>query len=119
MIAWTLTACGIEFYQETLLQEIFLKALGECEEIESTPSTPVMAKKSKLLNALDAAQGRNYYLERQSKMQKAAEKKKRLKAKAAEEGETKDEAVCVNSSLFLVSFLTVCRRLLMLLTKSE
>lgn len=38
-----------------------------------------MAKKSKLLSALDAHKNRDYGLERQKKMQKAAEKKKRAK----------------------------------------
>ncbi|PGH05365.1 hypothetical protein AJ79_06834 [Helicocarpus griseus UAMH5409] len=39
-----------------------------------------MVKKSKLLLALDAHKGRNYELERQKKLQKAAEKRKQAKA---------------------------------------
>ncbi|KAI5290318.1 rRNA-processing protein and EBNA1-binding protein ebp2 [Ascosphaera aggregata] len=38
-----------------------------------------MAKKSKLLAALDAHKGRNFYLEKQKKLQKAAEKRKKGK----------------------------------------
>ena len=38
-----------------------------------------MAKKSKLLLALDAHKGRNYELERQKKLQKAAAKEKKAK----------------------------------------
>ncbi|PGH36920.1 rRNA-processing protein EBP2 [[Emmonsia] crescens] len=44
-----------------------------------------MVKKSKLLSALDAHKGRNYELERQKKLQKAAEKKKKATA-----GDSKD-----------------------------
>ncbi|OJD27382.1 hypothetical protein ACJ73_01227 [Blastomyces percursus] len=39
-----------------------------------------MVKKSKLLSALDAHKGRNYELERQKKLQKAAERRKRAAA---------------------------------------
>lgn len=49
-----------------------------------------MAKKSKLFAALDAHKGRDYEKERQKKLAKAAEKKKK-----AQKGETKeDEEVC-------------------------
>ena len=41
-----------------------------------------MAKKSKLLAALDAHKGRNYELERQKSLQKKAEKRKKAKAEA-------------------------------------
>ncbi|EEQ90049.2 rRNA processing protein [Blastomyces dermatitidis ER-3] len=44
-----------------------------------------MVKKSKLLSALDAHKGRNYELERQKKLQKAAERRKRAPA-----GDSKD-----------------------------
>ncbi|ODH53144.1 hypothetical protein GX48_00680 [Paracoccidioides brasiliensis] len=44
-----------------------------------------MAKKSKLLLALDAHKGRNYELERQKKLQKAAEKRKRTKVGNAQD----------------------------------
>jgi rRNA-processing protein EBP2 len=43
-----------------------------------------MAKKSKLLSALDAHKGRDFKAERQTKLRKAAEKKRR--ARAAEAG---------------------------------
>ena len=45
-----------------------------------------MAKKSKLLNALDRYKGVDYELERQKKMQKQAEKKKRAKLEKAVNG---------------------------------
>lgn len=49
-----------------------------------------MAKKSKLLSALDAHKGRDYEKERQKKLAKAAEKKKKT-----QKGEVKDgEEVC-------------------------
>jgi rRNA-processing protein EBP2 len=49
-----------------------------------------MVKKSKLFAALDAHKGRDYEKERQKKLAKAAEKKKR-----AQNGEAKeDEEVC-------------------------
>lgn len=44
-----------------------------------------MAKKSKLLSALDAHKGRNFATERQAKLQKSAAKKKRLRAEKEEE----------------------------------
>ena len=47
-----------------------------------------MAKKSKLLNALDRYKGVDYELERQKKMQKQAEKRKRAKR-----GEMADDVV--------------------------
>ncbi|EEP80197.1 hypothetical protein UREG_05039 [Uncinocarpus reesii 1704] len=50
-----------------------------------------MVKKSKLLNALDAHKGRDFDKERQKKLQKAAEKKKRLKAGNQVEGEAENE----------------------------
>ncbi|KAI1945163.1 rRNA-processing protein EBP2 [Ophidiomyces ophidiicola] len=49
-----------------------------------------MVKKSKLLNALDAHKGRDYDKERQKKLQKAAEKKKRSRAET-EEGQEQDD----------------------------
>ena len=52
-----------------------------------------MAKKSKLLSALDAHKGRDFKAEHQTKLRKAADKKKRAKAAEAgvvEEGD-KDE----------------------------
>lgn len=45
-----------------------------------------MAKRSKLLYALDAHKGRNYDLERQKKLQKAAEKAKKANKNVADEG---------------------------------
>jgi hypothetical protein len=48
-----------------------------------------MAKKSKLLSALDAHKNRDYGLERQKKLQKAAEKKK--KARRVEDGDDDEE----------------------------
>ena len=42
-----------------------------------------MAKKSKLLSALDAHQGRDHQLERQKKLQKKAAKKKRSNVSTA------------------------------------
>lgn len=55
-----------------------------------------MAKKSKLLSALDAHKGRDFEKERQKKLQKAAEKRKRSKAaeEQEEDHETKDVEVC-------------------------
>ena len=44
-----------------------------------------MARKSKLLSALDAHKGRNFELERQKKLQKAAEKKKKKRKEEEEE----------------------------------
>lgn len=44
-----------------------------------------MAKKSKLLAALDAHKGRNFYLEKQKKLQKAAEKRKKERGENSEE----------------------------------
>ncbi|KAI5304376.1 rRNA-processing protein and EBNA1-binding protein ebp2 [Ascosphaera pollenicola] len=53
-----------------------------------------MAKKSKLLAALDAHKGRNFYLEKQKKLQKAAEKRKKEKGdETDEENETEDQTV--------------------------
>ncbi|KAG5300835.1 rRNA processing protein [Histoplasma ohiense] len=49
-----------------------------------------MAKKSKLLLALDAHKGRDYQLERQKKLQKAAEKKKR--AAAGDSNDTREDS---------------------------
>ncbi|KAK2744411.1 rRNA-processing protein and EBNA1-binding protein ebp2 [Myotisia sp. PD_48] len=46
-----------------------------------------MAKKSKLLSALDAHKGRDFDLERQKKLRKAAEKKKRSKGADKDAGE--------------------------------
>lgn len=61
-----------------------------------------MVKKSKLLSALDAHKGRDFYKERQKKLQKAAEKKKR--AKLGEEdvpNEPEEELVrCLLEMLF-------------------
>lgn len=51
-----------------------------------------MAKRSKLLSALDAHRGRDFDKERQQKLQKSAAKRKRSKA-AAEEEESEDNAV--------------------------
>lgn len=49
-----------------------------------------MAKKSKLLAALDAHKGRDYKLEKQKKLQKQAERRK--KAKTAEQVSSSDNA---------------------------
>ncbi|KAF3896577.1 Eukaryotic rRNA processing [Trichophyton interdigitale] len=53
-----------------------------------------MAKKSKLLSALDAHKGRNFELEHQKKLQKAANKRKekQLKKTGEEEEEKKEDA---------------------------
>lgn len=50
-----------------------------------------MAKKSKLLSALDAHKGRDFEKERQKKLQKAAEKRKRSKAEQQEEDSDAEE----------------------------
>ncbi|KAL1953987.1 hypothetical protein VTO42DRAFT_1873 [Malbranchea cinnamomea] len=50
-----------------------------------------MAKKSKLLSALDAHRGRDFYKERQKKLQKAAEKRKRAKAAGEEDKAEENE----------------------------
>ncbi|KAI5298816.1 hypothetical protein KEM55_002893, partial [Ascosphaera atra] len=50
-----------------------------------------MARKSKLLAALDAHKGRDYYQEKQHKLQKAAEKRKQQKHKGEDEEDTDDE----------------------------
>lgn len=56
----------------------------------STKEKNEMVKKSKLFAALDAHKGRDYEKERQKKLAKAAEKKKK-----AQKGESKqDEEVC-------------------------
>ena len=46
-----------------------------------------MAKRSKLLSALDAHRGRDFEKERQQKLQKTAAKRKRSKAAAEEKSE--------------------------------
>jgi len=51
-----------------------------------------MARKSKLLSALDAHKGRNFELERQKKLQKAAEKKKKKRKEEEEEEEEKQRS---------------------------
>lgn len=53
-----------------------------------------MAKKSKLLSVLDAHKGRNFELEHQKKLQKAANKRKekQLKKTGEEEEEEKEDA---------------------------
>ncbi|KMU89098.1 rRNA processing protein Ebp2 [Coccidioides immitis H538.4] len=55
-----------------------------------------MVKKSKLLNALDAHKGRDFDKERQKKLQKAAEKKKRLRAERPKEENEVDNEEKVN-----------------------
>ncbi|OJD15962.1 hypothetical protein AJ78_03831 [Emergomyces pasteurianus Ep9510] len=50
-----------------------------------------MVKKSKLLLALDAHKGRNYELERQKKLQKAAEKKKRATKRDSKDTQNDNE----------------------------
>ncbi|KMP08860.1 rRNA processing protein Ebp2 [Coccidioides immitis RMSCC 3703] len=55
-----------------------------------------MVKKSKLLNALDAHKGRDFDKERQKKLQKAAEKKKRLRAERQKEENEVDNEEKVN-----------------------
>ncbi|EFW19416.1 rRNA-processing protein and EBNA1-binding protein ebp2 [Coccidioides posadasii str. Silveira] len=55
-----------------------------------------MVKKSKLLNALDAHKGRDFDKERQKKLQKAAEKKKRLRAERQKEEKEVDNEEKVN-----------------------
>ncbi|PGH02280.1 rRNA-processing protein EBP2 [Blastomyces parvus] len=50
-----------------------------------------MVKKSKLLSALDAHKGRNYELERQKKLQKAAEKRKRAAGGASKDAVNDNE----------------------------
>lgn len=64
-----------------------------------------MAKKSKLLSALDAHKNRDYELERQKKLQKAAEKKKRAKRVEAgeDEGEVGEQDVCGSIEMRFVS----------------
>ena len=51
-----------------------------------------MAKKSKLLSALDAHKGRSFKLEKQKKLQRAAEKRKHLKTVEQEEDESTAES---------------------------
>ncbi len=50
-----------------------------------------MAKKSKLLVALDAHKGRDYAAEKEKKQRKEAEKKKRLKDKNVEDEKENNE----------------------------
>lgn len=50
-----------------------------------------MAKKSKLLSALDAHKGRNFELEHQRKLQKAAHKRKEKQLKKAGDEEEEKE----------------------------
>lgn len=50
-----------------------------------------MAKKSKLLAALDAHKGRDYKLEKQKKLQKQAEKRNKLRVAEASEAEDAEE----------------------------
>lgn len=55
-----------------------------------------MAKRSKLLSALDAHQGRDFAKERQKKLAKAAEKKKASKQSKEEDIEVEEvQVVCV------------------------
>ena len=71
-----------------------------------------MPKKSKLLSALDAHKGRNYALEHQVKLQKAAAKRKRSRAeKEAEERDEEDVEQSVSSQpvLVFILFLIWCR----------
>jgi rRNA-processing protein EBP2 len=49
-----------------------------------------MAKKSKLLSALDAARGRDHEQERQKKLQKLARRRKRVNAGDEEEGKAEE-----------------------------
>ena len=58
-----------------------------------------MAKKSKLLGALDAHQGRDYKLEKQKKLQKQAAKKIRTKAPGSSLEEKENAEVQANSTL--------------------
>ena len=58
-----------------------------------------MAKKSKLLAALDAHQGRNYKVEKQKKLQKQAAKKIRTKAPGSIVEEKENAEVQANSIL--------------------
>ena len=58
-----------------------------------------MAKKSKLLAALDAHQGRDYKLEKQKKLQKQAAKKIRTKAPGSSLEEKENAEVQANSAL--------------------
>ena len=57
-----------------------------------------MAKKSKLLAALDAHKGRDYKVEKQKKQQKQAEKKKRLKETQALEEEKENNVVSTSDA---------------------
>ncbi|KAH0536638.1 hypothetical protein FGG08_006506 [Glutinoglossum americanum] len=58
-----------------------------------------MAKKSRLLAALDAHQGRDYNLERQKKLAKKASKtKKRRKSSSEESDESEDDATRLNGT---------------------
>lgn len=69
-----------------------------------------MAKKSKLLSALDAHKNRDYGLERQKKMQKSAEKKKRAKnAGDEDEGdEVEEKDVCGSIEVTAMSLDALC-----------
>lgn len=61
-----------------------------CQFPQQIDHDPSMAKRSKLLTALDAHKGVNYKLENQKKQQKQAEKRKR--SKEARIGAEPDEA---------------------------
>ena len=65
----------------------------------NSSQTGAMAKKSKLLAALDAHQGRDYKLEKQKKLQKQAAKKLRTKAPGPILEEKGNAAVQANSIL--------------------
>ena len=58
-----------------------------------------MAKRSKLLSALDAHRGRDYNLEKQKKLQKRAAKKIRTKAPGSNLEEKENAEVQANSIL--------------------
>ncbi len=58
-----------------------------------------MAKKSKLLTALDAHKGKDYKLERQKILQKKAERKKKLNTlQKREDAESREDAIDIESS---------------------
>ncbi|KAH0844458.1 hypothetical protein AYO21_00929 [Fonsecaea monophora] len=58
-----------------------------------------MAKKSKLLAALDAHQGRDYQAEKRKAQVKAAEKRKRQKLETAKQGDTDEEDLATSEKL--------------------
>ena len=81
-------------WAKSLLQKLFAQP-----QIRQTYAHRAMSKKSKLLAALDAHQGRDYKSEKQKKLQKQAAKKIRTKAPRSSLEEKENAEVQANSTL--------------------